>query len=68
MNLAGATVLQPTQLSRSMLRLLQEEAAAHDDVVQVELCELALNGDQGAMARCVKAIDDAEAQHNDRLT
>lgn len=43
------------------VRALREEARAVGDVAQVALCDAALGGDDAAYARCIDALDDAEA-------
>lgn len=40
---------------------LRDEAMAAGDVAQVALCDAALGGDSGAYARCIAALEDAEA-------
>lgn len=40
---------------------LRDEAMAAGDVAQVTLCNAALGGDDAAYARCIDALDDAEA-------
>lgn len=40
---------------------LRDEAMAAGDVAQVTLCNAALGGDDAAYARCVAALEDAEA-------
>lgn len=44
-----------------MIRQLRDEAAAHGDMAQVELCDLALEGDEDAAAECMMAIESAKA-------
>lgn len=44
-----------------MIRQLRDEAAAHGDMAQVELCDLALEGDEDAIAECMMAIESAKA-------
>ena len=47
---------RPAQISA-----LRDEAGAHGDLEQVEVCERALNGDAQAVAECVRVIQSAEA-------
>lgn len=44
------------------LERLQQEAAEAGDTEQVRLCELALAGDEAALASCVEVLSDALAQ------
>jgi len=45
------------------IRRLSDEAAAHGDSEQVELCRRALeDGDSAAAEACIDAIQEAEAQ------
>ena len=48
--------ITPAQISA-----LRDEAGAHGDLEQVEVCERALNGDTKAIAECVRVIESAEA-------
>ena len=50
-----------TEITRSDIRQLMAEAGEAGDEKQVELCELALDGDAEARAKCERAIRAARA-------
>lgn len=47
-------------VSAEQLEALEVEAGAHGDIEQVELCRLALAGDEAARALCERVIRDAQ--------
>lgn len=51
-----------TDITRSQIIALRDEAAAHGDIEMVDICTKALDGDQDAWAECERVIHDAAAQ------
>lgn len=51
-----------TDITRSQIIALRDEAAAHGDIEMVDICERALEGDTAAMIKCYRVISDARAQ------
>jgi hypothetical protein len=49
------------------LRALRNEARAAGDLEQYEMAVDALEGDERALARCIEALADAEAQDEGRV-
>ena len=47
-------------ITTAQIRALSDEAGAHGDLEQVEVCERALNGSIKAIAKCVRVIRSAE--------
>jgi len=50
------------EINDPQIRQLREEAATAGDLAQVQVCDLALRGNEGARQRCVDAILEARAQ------
>lgn len=50
-----------SEVTDDMIRQLMDDAGEHGDMEQVELCKLALQGDDAAYAKCVEAIESAKA-------
>jgi hypothetical protein len=48
-------------ITDDMIRALSAEAAEHGDDAQVEICRMAIYGDNLARLACVHAINDARA-------
>jgi hypothetical protein len=51
-----------SNITRSQIRALSNEAAEHGDLEQVALCDAALAGDADAIRACERTIRDAVAQ------
>ncbi len=63
LTLLDMTNANPAPLAASDPRLvaLRTEAAVAGDSRQVELCDLAMDGDAAALTRCAVTLRDAEA-------
>ncbi len=48
-------------LTNDMVSALRRDAGSAGDTVQIELCDLALDGDISARAACAQAINSARA-------
>ena len=53
-----------TTITNAQIRLLRDEATEAGDYRQVDLCELALQGDRHARAECQRVIENASAQED----
>jgi hypothetical protein len=53
-------------ITTNQIHSLRDGAASAGDTAMVDLCNLALCGDQDALADCVEAIQAAEAMDDDK--
>ena len=51
-------------LTERMIRQLSDEAARFSDLLMVQTCQLALEGEIGALEACCEAINNARAMDN----
>jgi flagellar basal body rod protein FlgB len=58
---AKTTATTELTITTEQILALQTEAAQHGDDAQVRLCRQALDGNEVALRKCAKAIDDARA-------
>lgn len=49
-------------MTRREIRAMRDEAAEHNDLAQVAICDRALEGDEAAMAECERVQRAAQAQ------
>jgi hypothetical protein len=53
--------MEKKNISDAQIEALRDEAAQAGDLAMVEVCELALEGNQGSRAECARVIADADA-------